>query len=261
MSGTNNSCLPVTAQELIHTADGVRQDQIPLFDRLFANHPETRTLVPETYQRQPVARTVIRKGDRQHHVGLFSSRLNKALVPFESTLEKQACSIFESWSNINGYISQPYAINLEYGGTRHKVYPDFELTTNDTLVLVDVKFASKAREQAFLERADALTRYADQRGMAYHVLTEQEIWGRRLENAHWLLSLARGKALPELIESTWQWLSSQRGRTLGEIFRATSAYPQVQCVIASLALDGHLDINWDAPISEQPVLLLVAEED
>ncbi len=261
MFDINNQNLSISKQNPNHIQSVGHDLEIPLFDKLFSRHPDAKMLAPETYVRQPVARRVIKNGNRWHHVGLFSSRLNQALVPFESGLEKHACMFFESWSQINSYVSQPYAVRLFYAGKIHTIYPDFELITGGQRVLVDVKFEKEARKHNFQERVKALNFYSEQRGMSYSVLNEKEIRGHRLQNAHWLTSLARGKASPDLVEVVLGWLFTQDTQTLGDAIRSTAGYPQVQSVIASLALDGHLAFSWDIPIQDQLVSLVIVSEE
>ena len=226
---------------------------IPFFERLLEHSPEVMLLMPVTYVRQKTARKVIRLGNRQNNVGLFASRINRALVPYESTLEKQACALFESQPSIIGYISQPYCVRLHIAGTRRFVYPDFELRTQWSKALVDVKFKRPSEKRAFRERGDALRFYAEQHGMRYAVLTEEEIRIPRTTNAMWLYSLSRGRARPQLSEAVWAWLLSLSHPTFGDIFTMTAGYPAVRNVLATLALDGHLGLDLDTPLRDQVI--------
>lgn len=226
---------------------------VTALESLFAQRPDLRQLLPVTYQRQTTARKVIRKGDRDHHVGLFPSRLNQAMVPFESSLEKQACTNFESYPEIQAYRSQPCEVRLYYAGKTRTVYPDFELTTTNKKILVDVRYKKKTRKPLFRERCAALEFYAEQRGMGYTLITEKTVRGRRLLNAQWLLSLAIGKAEPGLTKAVWEWILDLNKPTFGNLFQQTTAYPQVRCVLACLALDGHLAIDLDRPLRDQEV--------
>lgn len=231
---------------------------IPFLDELFSRHPELEMLTPVHYERQSIARRIFRTGNRRHNVGLFASRLNQAMVPFESNLEKHACALFESRSEILDYRSQPMAIQLFFLGQFREVYPDFILTTARRSVLVDVKFSEQARRSKFLARAEALQHYARQRGMGYTVLTESEIRVPRMESAAWLISLARGIPSPQLTEQVWAWLKTMADQTLSEVITKTQMYPQVQCTLAALILDGHLEFDWDRDLKPQPLRLQVA---
>lgn len=226
---------------------------IPFFEKLSNQNPEVMLLTPLTYVRQPTARQIIRMGNRQNNVGLFASRINRTLVPYESTLEKQACALFESQPSITGYISQPYCVRLRIAGTPRFVYPDFELRTQWSKALVDVKFKHPSEKRAFRERGDALRFYAEQHGMRYAVLTEEEIRIPRTTNAMWLYSLSRGQARPQLSEAVWAWLRSLSRPTFGDIFTMTAGYPAVRSVLATLALDGHLGLDLNVPLQDQVI--------
>ncbi|MDT0618309.1 TnsA endonuclease N-terminal domain-containing protein [Salinisphaera sp. P385] len=233
---------------------------IDFFNRLLRRSPELMTVTPTTYSRQSITRTVIRRGARQHHVGLYASRRNKALVPFESTLEKQACALLESQPRLVGYRTQPCAIQLPIDGKTRKVYPDFELTTVNGVALVDVKYEKASRKLAFQARASALQEYANQRGMNYAVLTEQHIRVPRMTATTWLMSLANGDARPQLHKAVRTWLSSLYGSTIGDLFDLSAGYPAVQNVLASSILDGHLRVDWDYPIKDQLVIFSIEEQ-
>jgi hypothetical protein len=227
--------------------------RIVALESIFTQQPDLRQLVPVTYQRQPTARKVIRKGDRDHHVGLFPSRLNQSMVPFESALEKQACTTFESHPEIQAYRSQPFEVRLFYAGKVRPVYPDFELSTTNRKILVDVRHEKKTRKPLFRKRCNALALYAAQRGMGYTLMTEKTIQGERYFNAKWLLCLATGAPRPGLIKAVWKWILDLDRPTFGNLFQQTAAYPQVRCVLACLALDGHLGIDLDQPLRDQSI--------
>lgn len=233
-----------------------RPPSIAIFEKLFALRPELKVLTPVTFIRQPTARRVIRKGSRQHNVGFYASRLNNALVPYESTLELQACALLESQPEVIAYRTQPYQIRLSIAGKLRVVYPDLQILTATGIALADIKFLQSTRKQAFHARNEALHDYARQRGIGYTVLTEAEIRVPRMKTAQWLTSLARGKARPQLHEAVWQWLSSLDQSTFGEAFGMAIGYPAVRSVLAELALDGHLDLDWDRPICDQRVQIL-----
>ncbi|MEW8333932.1 MAG: hypothetical protein AB2692_23590 [Candidatus Thiodiazotropha sp.] len=222
-------------------------------EQLFDQKPDLCQLIPVMYQRQMTVRRVIQKGDRNHYVGLFASRINQMMVPFESALEKQACTNFESHPEIQAYRSQPYAVRLLYAGKIRTVYPDFELITTDQNILADIRHETNTYKPLFRERCEALEYYAEQRGMTYILMTDKMIRGQRLLNTQWLLSLAVGKATPNLTNAVWEWIHDLDRPTFGKLFHLTASYPQVRCVLSCLALDGHLAVDLDHPLREQRV--------
>ena len=241
-----------------------RRKGIELFNRsieqLFSQRPELRLLSPVTYQVQATARQVIRKGNRDNHVGMFASRLNQTMVPYESTLEKQACASFESFHEIQAYCSQPYAVRLFFAGKVRNVYPDFEMISKDKKIIVDIRHENNTRNPLFQQRYVALQNYAEQRGMAYTLLTEKTIRDQRLLNSQWLLSLAKGKAEPQLTAIVWNHICNLGELTFADLFDGTALYPQIHSVLACLALDGHLVVNWDQPLRQQRVCTIAEAE-
>lgn len=209
----------------------------------------------KNFPKQKVAREVIRIGPRNHHVGLFASRVNQKLVPFESGLEKDACSYFESISEVIKYTSQPQCVHLNYAGGEHIVYPDFALVTPHRTVLVDVRHAQSASTTRYRARCAALQTYAEHRGMNYALLTEREIRGQRLFNARALLSYCHGVPEQRLVDSVWGWLPCRSTAPLPTVFKELRAYPAAVTTLAGLILDGHLTIDWDRPLGEQTVSL------
>lgn len=202
---------------------------------------------------QKGARKVIQHGYRNHHVGLFASRLNQMLVPFESALEKDACAYFESLSEITGYRSQPMAIQLTYGTGHHKVFPDFELHTSSCRILVDVRFENNASSDQYRERCKALQTYAEQRGMRYALFTEKEIRGQRLENSRLLLNYCHGVPEQSFVLLVFNWLKGLGSQTISEAFNKVREYPAVWTVIAGMILDGQIIIDWNEEIDRQPL--------
>lgn len=234
---------------------------INFFDDLFAKYPDCRALAIKTYERQKPARKVIRKGDRNHFVGLFASRINQALVPFESNLERDACSLFESFSEIQSYRSQPYRIRLWYADGIRNVYPDFEVTKHSgEILVVDVKRSHSAKSSRFLQRINELSFHCHQRGMGYFLLTEEEIRGNRIKNARWLLSLCHGCAHQRVVDSLWQWLDSLEPLTLGEVFQNIAGYPSVRTALAELILDGHIAVDWENELLNQTVIPITQDK-
>ena len=256
----NAEVIEAEEAEMTSTNHATGQD-IELFDELFEKHPSSRLLVPTCYTRQQTARKVIRAGNRTHNIGYFASRLNQAMVPFESTLEKQACALFEATPKILGYISQPFAITVSFDGRTRTVFPDFELVMQDKRVLVDVKPHNKTLRRSFVAREQALTLYAALRGMHYTVMTEKHIRVPRMWESLWLYNhVRRGRAVDVLIETVWDWLHEIGQVTYGDAFDLSESYPAVQTVIASLILDGRVAVDWAYPVRVQPVCLAFYED-
>ncbi len=226
--------------------------EIPIFAQLLAKHPTALNLIPRTFPRQETARRIIKPGDRNHWVGLFSSRTNQALVPFESGLERKAFCVLETHPTIRSYRSQPYCIVLRIDGRTCTVYPDVELTTDKgAAALLEVKPATQVAKPRNQRRFDALRSWAAHRGMQFSVLTEQEIEGQRLTSATWLLSLTRGQCEQRLREATFQWLGDNTDLTFRRALELTTHYPAVHSAICELVLDGFVAVDFDRPLESQ----------
>jgi len=229
---------------------------IPIFEELFLQSPNSRFMGLIKYKKQILSREVIKIGDRNHHVGLFSSRLNQTLVPYESSLEKDACAYFESQSEISEYFSQPMPIKLRFLNRRRTVYPDFLITNNGQHELIDIKYKSKTKSKLFLARYKHLSRYAEIHNYHYRLLTEEDIRTPRIDITRWLLSQARGLPSTALTETVHFWLKQLPSKyTYGDLWKISKEYSSVQAVIAGMILDGYLCADLDKPIFSQNFIL------
>lgn len=226
-----------------------------LFDDLFDAEPETKFLQPEKLVKQPTSRQIFKHGFRTHNVGYFASRINKALIPFESALERDACILFESYAELQSYKSQPCGIDLLFDNNIRTVYPDFELVLSDRIALIDIKFNKNITTKKFKQRCQALKQYAQQQGKKFRVLTEVEIRTTRKENAHYLLSLSRATPHPRLAQVTIKWLEKTLPLKFENLVLVSYEYPQVIATMAGLILDGFIKIDWDLPLSEQTLFM------
>jgi len=227
---------------------------LSIFERLRAKQPTAFDLIPLTFQRQETARKVIKPGERNHWVGLFSSRLNRMLIPYESGMERKAFLLLETHPQIRSYRSQPYCIELRVQGKTRKVYPDVELISSKGQSLLEIKPASQLKKPRNQARFAALRDWAAHRSMRFSVLTEREIEGQRLTSATWLLSLTRGRCEQRLREATWQWLGSHLDLKFGRALSVTTRYPAVQSALCELVLDGFIVVDLDQPIENQPLI-------
>ncbi|MAX51733.1 MULTISPECIES: hypothetical protein [Methylophaga] len=228
--------------------------KIEVFDSLFREDPRCELLLPVKMIKQTVSRTVIKPGFRTHFVGYFASRINQALITFESALEKNACTVFESYPELQSYRAQPYGVSLYFLDKFRTVYPDFELVLNDGLALVDIRYETNIHSPQFKARYWALKEYAQQRGIGYTLLTDEELMTERRKNARFLLSLCKGAPQPRLINTVSAWLHKVMPLDFNHLLTLTTAYPSVRAVIAGLILDGALSIDWDKAIHLQTLV-------
>lgn len=230
-------------------------EPIDVFEELYRDNPDCLFLSPRAIVEQSVARKVVRPGNRNHHIGYFPSRINQAMVTFESNLEKQSCVLFESYSEIQSYQSQPYGIKLRFLDKDRTVYPDFEVITKTGAALVDIRYEKNIKSPKFKARLSAIQLYCDQRGLYYTLLTERDIQVQRLETASFLLSLSHGTPHIRLTNIVFQWLTEVLPLKFCELFKLTERYPSVRTVIASFILDGVITIDWNKEVYNQKLLL------
>ena len=229
--------------------------QIKIFNELYAHTTQSETLKLLPYRKQPVSREVIRFGERNHHVGLFASRVNQSMIPYESSLERDACVCFESKQEIMAYSSQPTAIELNINGKCTTVYPDFLLETKKQNLLIDIKFSKNAETSKFKARTEALLAYCSNRNIGYSVMTENDIRTAQLDQSRWLTSVARGIPHDALIETVWFWLDQIPKETLySEVWAMLTNYSSVKTVIAGFILDGHLIVDLEKSINDQKIV-------
>jgi len=229
--------------------------QIQIFNELFTQTPQAEHLKLLPYKKQKGSREVIRYGERNHHVGLFSSRVNRALIPYESSLERDACVYFESRKEIQSYSSQPLAISLNINEKCRTVYPDFLIKTINADAYIDIKFSKKTKNSNFIARTEALFSYCSSRGMGYTVMTENEIRTPALDTIRWLTSIARGIPHDYLVDTVWYWLSVVPDKTLiSDVWKILANYPSVKSVIAGFILDGHIIVDLNRPINSQYII-------
>lgn len=245
-----------TSREFLGSSEITENIQkIEVFDTLFKDEPGAEFLLPVKMTKQSVSRRVIRPGFRTHNVGYFASRLNQALITFESSLEKNACTVFESYSKLQSYRAQPYGVRLFFSDKFRTVYPDFELVLKDGLALVDIRYHSNIDSPKFKARYWALQEYCQQRGIRYTLLTDKEIMTQQRDNARFLLSLCKGVPHPRLLSEVRAWLLKVLPLSFSEFLNTTFAYPSVRAVIAGFILDGVLSIDWNKPVHLQTLEL------
>lgn len=227
---------------------------IKFFEDLFFHRPEFRHLSFYEFRTAPTARNVFRSGDRLNRVGYFASRLNRCLIPYESSLERDACAIFEAKPNVLEYVSQPTGVLIRINGRARTLYPDFLVKSQTGPAWIDIKYAKDVGSARFIERRMALDEVAADEGLNYQVLTELEIRTELLSNAKWLLSLSNGQVDEGMVAMTRYWMEQRKHiPTFGQVVHELSLYPSALAVVAGFVLDGNTHINLSKPMRDQLV--------
>jgi TnsA endonuclease N terminal/TnsA endonuclease C terminal len=190
---------------------------------------------------------------RRSITGLFPSRKNDGLVPFESALERDLMLMLEFSPSVVSYEAQP--VKLSYrtdSGRRVNGYPDLLVRYHHgPPMLCDVKYRSELKEKwdKLKPRLKAAFRYAQEQGWSYHLRTEREIRTPCVENARFLLPYARrtpNRAHEHLIMTT---LKAAGQTTIQELLEASCAYdwnraqiiPTLWCLIGRRNIVADLD--------------------
>jgi hypothetical protein len=141
---------------------------------------------------------------RRSLTGLFPSRKNDGLVPFESALERDLIVLLEFDESVLSYEAQPLKLHYRSSGGRPVVgHPDFLVRyrygRGGPPMLCDVKYRQELREDwsRLRPRLKAAAVYARERGWGYRIQTDREIRTAYLENARFLLPYANRAPHPE----------------------------------------------------------------
>ncbi len=190
---------------------------------------------------------------RRSITGLFPSRKNDGLVPFESALERDLILVLEFSTSVASYEAQP--VKLAYStpvGRSVNGYPDLLVRYHASPpMLCDVKYRQELREKwpRLRPRFKAAARYARDQGWTYRIQTEREIRTSYLENARFLLPYANRAPDPaheEVIMSTLERLGQT---TVQELLEACCEYewnraqliPTLWCLIGRRNIVTSLD--------------------
>lgn len=193
---------------------------------------------------------------RRSLTGLFPSRKNDGLIPFESALERDFIAILEFSPSVASYVAQPVKIDYEAAGGRGVTgYPDFLVQHHaKPPMLCDVKYRQELREKwsGLHPRLRAAARYARDRGWTYGIRTEVEIRTPYLGNARFLLPYANRAPDPtheEILVSTLERLGTT---TVQKLLEACCEYEwnRAQLIPTLWCLIGRRNIvtNLDAPV-------------
>lgn len=137
---------------------------------------------PLTSDARPVRTVVTRSGSMPR--GYFPSLKNGCMVPYEQTLEADACLLFEMSPLIESYREQPERIWFPDGDRIRLYRPDYELElSSGKRVLVEIKPAERLAKPAIRAKFDRIQEYMDRAGRLFVILTEESIRRQpRLEN-------------------------------------------------------------------------------
>ena len=114
----------------------------------------------------------------------FVSVKMRRMIHCESPLERDYCYYLEFDPRVKRYQEQPLAIEYVFDGKLHHYFIDFQVEYEDRKTrLVEVKYLREIKSEENLRKFAAATDYAEEHGMEFVVVTEQDLHeGSRLEN-------------------------------------------------------------------------------
>ncbi len=180
--------------------------------------------------------------------GYFPSRKMRAMVPWESTLERDAILLLEFSREVVRYKAQPTRTTFSMNGANKYCIPDFEAEFTDGLIShIEVKPAKKLEKPEIAERYAAIKKHYDEKtDIWYQILTERELRKKtRLKNLRRLAyHLPKIHDEQDLLDAMQQ-LVLLPARTVGG---ATFVLGDMKIVLRLLAA-GYISCNLDTPIT------------
>lgn len=121
------------------------------------------------------SRRVVTRSSRKFCGYIPSKKLGR-MVEWESVLERDAILLLEFSNGIKTYQEQPELVIYEHDGQMRRYFPDFSITlSNDEVVHLEVKPASKLTSLDLLNKFDAIARHYDRIGRNFRILTDDYI--------------------------------------------------------------------------------------
>jgi hypothetical protein len=183
----------------------------------------------------------VRKIPKNHLVvtGAFSSRKNAKMRGFESPLEKEFMLLLEFDSSVASFEEQPLTIQIP--GIPRGYTPDFLVRYHADRVtqeeqrseLVEVKSCDDLRRNAekYSKKFENATRFANDRGWDFRIVTEKDIRTTRLANLKFLREYRNIFPMPE------------QCNRITEIVRASHARTSVEALLDQLGAEEYERLN------------------
>jgi hypothetical protein len=170
------------------------------------------------------------------------------MIPWESTLERDAFLLFEMFSMVIGYYAQPEKIQFELNGKKHHYFPDARLELSDgTIVYVEIKPRAKLNKPEIKERMEAIRKYYENRPNTkflildeYDIRVEPQLTNLKLMACH----LSYGDK-----EEVSTWLQSLHLLTPQTIAGAASVLGDIRIAYRLIA-KGFLRCDLSQPLSD-----------
>lgn len=174
-----------------------------------------------------------------------SWKLNR-LLHWESSQEAKVLRLLDACPGIKRFAEQPFLIRYLQGDTWRQHVPDVAFCTyHDDLAVLEIKSTvDKGRDEA-LERADVLRPKFAALGVFYGVVLQERLdAGLALANARLLLRRGATQAIQSDHEQVIQMVADQGEIDAEDLTGRRLSANYALCVASSMALRGHLSINW-----------------
>jgi hypothetical protein len=109
---------------------------------------------------------------QKNYAGLYWSSTERALVGYESRLERARLLMLDFDTDVNQIASQPFRLRAVTGGKRISRVPDYLACTDGRPLVVDVKPRRELSKPEVFEILDLTRRVIESRGWRYEVCSE-----------------------------------------------------------------------------------------
>lgn len=211
----------------------------------------------------------VRKIPKNHLVvtGAFSSRKNAEMRGFESPLEKEFMLLLEFDSSVASFEEQPLTIPIP--GIPRGYTPDFLVHYHPDHVtqeeqrseLVEVKSCDDLRRNAekYSKKFENATRFANDRGWGFRIVTEKDIRTTRLANRKFLREYRNIFPTPEQCNRVTEIVRTSHPRISVEALLdqlGAGEYERLNHLptIWHMVVAGKLKVDLDSPLGDDTLL-------
>jgi len=203
---------------------------------------------------RPVRKVVRRTTKRV--VGRFPSRKSKAMISWESQVERDFLYLLETDPEVEAFVEQPERLRLEIDGDLHSYVPDFLIGSHQgQLWFAEVKHDDEAERPENKAWFAAAAHACLQLNVGYRLVLESDIRREpRLSNAKLLLRYTNIDPEHDIVVRATA-LVEEAPMPLGALREALGGHQRHQDVMA-LLLSGQIAVNLDQPLTDDsPVWL------
>ena len=185
-------------------------------------------------------------------IGLFNSLKNRALVPWESSLEFDCLRLLETDNSVALFAAQPEVLDYELEGRSRRYYPDFRVEHhNGRTEIIEVKFEADLADPEQQARFAIIAEAYKKRGIDFRFMTERDIRPEPLRaNVRLMLEARTLNPSPQLKLDVANAFARKPPRTLGELETALGFPTERRGELYGMALRGFFTIDLTtAPLS------------